>query len=71
MRLEDQIGMLVALEKVRGGRFRGLSPFAKEVTPSFYVDVNRQEWHDFASGRSGKSMGDFVRQLAEAKGASA
>lgn len=42
----------VALKRV-GGRWRGLSPFNNERTPSFYVNDAKRFWHDFSSGKHG------------------
>ena len=39
---------------VRSGReFKGLSPFNKEKTPSFFVNDQKQAWFDFSSGKNG------------------
>ncbi len=46
----------------RAGReFKGLSPFNKEKTPSFFVNDQKQAWFDFSSGKNG-SIFDFVMQ---------
>ena len=39
--------------KKQGREWRGLSPFSKERTPSFYVNDQKRFWHDFSSGRHG------------------
>src|SRR3569833_2761666 len=39
--------------------WKGLSPFNKEKTPSFFVNDQKQAWFDFSSGRNG-SIFDFV-----------
>src|SRR4026208_479576 len=45
---------------VRSGReFKGLSPFNKEKTPSFFVNDQKQAWFDFSSGKKGNIF-DFV-----------
>ncbi|MGO9742896.1 MAG: DNA primase [Roseiarcus sp.] len=39
--------------KKEGREWRGLSPFNAEKTPSFYVNDQKQFYHDFSSGRHG------------------
>lgn len=46
------IGEFVQLKKA-GKDFRGLSPFKREKTPSFYVIPVKSFFHDFSSGESG------------------
>ncbi len=56
--VSEVVGKRVKL--VRSGReFKGLSPFNKEKTPSFFVNDQKQAWFDFSSGKNG-SIFDFV-----------
>jgi DNA primase len=48
----DVIGGYVPLKKA-GAKFKALSPFQKEKTPSFYVDPSRQMFKCFSSGHGG------------------
>ena len=48
----DVIGSYVPLKK-SGAKFKALSPFQKEKTPSFYVDPGRQIFKCFSSGHGG------------------
>jgi DNA primase len=58
--VSEVVGRRVKL--VRAGReFKGLSPFNKEKTPSFFVNDQKQAWFDFSSGKNG-SIFDFVMQ---------
>jgi DNA primase len=56
--VSEVVGTRVKL--MRSGReFKGLSPFNKEKTPSFFVNDQKQAWFDFSSGKNG-SIFDFV-----------
>jgi len=58
--VSEVVGKRVKL--IRSGReFKGLSPFNKEKTPSFFVNDQKQAWFDFSSGKNG-SIFDFVMQ---------
>jgi len=58
--VSEVVGKRVKL--IRAGReFKGLSPFNKEKTPSFFVNDQKQAWFDFSSGKNG-SIFDFVMQ---------
>src|SRR5271154_498959 len=59
------IGQRVKLKK-QGREWRGLSPFNAEKTPSFYVNDQKQFFHDFSSGKSG----DIFTFLIETEGLS-
>ena len=48
----DVVGGYVPLKK-SGAKFKALSPFQKEKTPSFYVDPTRQIFKCFSSGHGG------------------
>src|SRR5271167_3314494 len=48
----DVVGGYVPLKKA-GAKFKALSPFNKEKTPSFYVDPARQMFKCFSSGHGG------------------
>jgi DNA primase len=52
--------------KKQGREWRGLSPFNKEKTPSFFVNDQKGFFHDFSSGKSG----DQFKFLMETEGLS-
>ncbi len=56
LRLSDVIGRSVKLRR-SGREWVGLSPFAKEKTPSFYVNDEKGFFHDFSSGKHGDLIG--------------
>ncbi|MBV8791280.1 MAG: DNA primase [Pseudolabrys sp.] len=56
--VSEVVGKRVKLTKA-GREFKGLSPFNKEKTPSFFVNDHKQAWFDFSSGKNG-SIFDFV-----------
>ena len=60
LRLSDVIGRTVKLRR-SGREYVGLSPFAKEKTPSFYVNDEKGFYHDFSSGKHG----DLISFLQE------
>ena len=57
----DVIGAHVKLAKA-GKYYRGLSPFNKEKTPSFYVNPERQSYYCFSSGQGG-DMFTFIEKM--------
>src|SRR5215218_4938256 len=60
LRPSDVIGRTVKLRR-SGREYVGLSPFAKEKTPSFYVNDEKGFFHDFSSGKHG----DLIAFLQE------
>ncbi len=58
--VSEVVGRRVKLTRA-GREMKGLSPFNKEKTPSFFVNDHKQAWFDFSSGKNG-SIFDFVMQ---------
>lgn len=58
--VSEVVGRRVKLQK-SGREWKGLSPFNKEKTPSFFVNDQKQAWFDFSSQKNG-SIFDFVMQ---------
>src|SRR5215472_3932756 len=56
--VSEVVGRRVKLKK-SGSEWRGLSPFNKERTPSFYVNDQKSMWFDFSAGKNG-SIFDFL-----------
>ncbi|HEX2217086.1 MAG TPA: DNA primase, partial [Xanthobacteraceae bacterium] len=56
--VSDVVGRRVRLRKA-GREWRGLSPFNREKTPSFFVNDQKAMWFDFSSGKNG-SIFDFI-----------
>lgn len=56
--VSEVVGRRVALKKA-GREWKGLSPFNKEKTASFFVNDQKAAWFDFSSGKNG-SIFDFV-----------
>jgi hypothetical protein len=54
------IGRRVRLKRA-GREWKGLSPFNRERTPSFFVNDGKMFWHDFSSGKHGDVFG-FVME---------
>src|SRR6266478_8376677 len=58
--VSEVVGRRVNLKKA-GREWKGLSPFNKEKTPSFFVNDQKAAWFDFSSGKNGNIF-DFVMQ---------
>ena len=56
--VSEVVGRRVQLKKA-GREWKGLSPFNKEKTPSFFVNDQKAAWFDFSSGKNGNIF-DFV-----------
>jgi DNA primase len=56
--VSEVVGRRVRLRKA-GHEWRGLSPFNKERTPSFFVNDQKSMWFDFSSGKNG-TIFDFM-----------
>src|SRR5712675_427386 len=56
--VSEVVGRRVKLKK-SGHEWRGLSPFNKEKTPSFFVNDQKLMWFDFSSGKNGNIF-DFL-----------
>jgi DNA primase len=56
--VSEVVGKRVSLKKA-GREFKGLSPFNKEKTASFFVNDQKQAWFDFSSGKNGNIF-DFI-----------
>src|SRR5262245_53516085 len=56
--VSDVVGRRVRLRKA-GREWKGLSPFNKERTPSFFVNDQKSMWFDFSSGKNGNIF-DFL-----------
>src|ERR1700733_416438 len=58
--VSEVVGRRVKLRKA-GREWKGLSPFNKEKTPSFFVNDQKQAWFDFSSQKNGNIF-DFLMQ---------
>jgi DNA primase len=56
--VSEVVGRRVKLQR-SGRELKGLSPFNKEKSPSFFVNDQKEAWFDFSSGKNG-SIFDFV-----------
>jgi DNA primase len=50
--VSEVVGRRVKLQKA-GREWKGLSPFNKEKTPSFFVNDQKGSWFDFSAGKNG------------------
>ncbi|MBP9749926.1 MAG: DNA primase [Candidatus Pacebacteria bacterium] len=57
----EVVGQYVKLTKA-GKNYKGLSPFRKEKTPSFYVSPDKGMYYDFSSGQGGDIF-SFVQTM--------
>ncbi len=57
----EVVGQYVKLVKA-GRNYKGLSPFRKEKTPSFYVSPDKGMYYDFSSGQGGDVF-SFVQAM--------
>ena len=60
LQVSDVVGRRVKLKKA-GREWKGLSPFQQEKTPSFFVNDQKQFYHDFSTGKHGNIF-DFVME---------
>jgi len=58
--VSEVVGRRVKLTRA-GREMKGLSPFNKEKTPSFFVNDAKMMWFDFSSGKNGNIF-DFLMQ---------
>lgn len=56
--VSEVVGRRVKLIRA-GHEWKGLSPFNKEKTPSFFVNDQKEAWFDFSSQKNG-SIFDFI-----------
>jgi hypothetical protein len=61
VKLEDYVGQSVSLRRY-GTNMKGLCPFHTEDTPSFNVNVKRQQWHCFGCGKGGDIFSFVMEQ---------
>lgn len=61
--VSEVVGRRVKLKK-QGREWRGLSPFNKERTPSFFVNDQKGFYHDFSAGKHG----DIFKFVMETEG---
>lgn len=61
LNIVDVIGQYVKLTKA-GKNYKGLSPFNKEKTPSFFVSPDKGMYYDFSSGQGGDVF-SFIERM--------
>jgi DNA primase len=49
--------------KKAGKQFKGLSPFTREKTPSFFVNPAKGMWYCFSCGCGGKGVKSFLDKI--------
>ena len=59
--IEEVIGDFVHLKR-SGSTYKGLSPFANEKTPSFFVVPAKGIYKDFSSGKGGNVVDILMQQ---------
>lgn len=57
----EYISQFCDLEEKQDGEYWGLSPLKEENTPSFSVNIEKQRFYDFSSGKGGNVL-DFICQ---------
>ncbi|HWG84822.1 MAG TPA: DNA primase, partial [Deinococcales bacterium] len=58
----ELVAEYVALKPAGRDKWKGLSPFSKEKTPSFYVDVSKGVWYCFSTKQGGDAF-DFLMKV--------
>src|SRR6266568_3838110 len=58
--VSEVVGRRIKLQK-SGREWKGLSPFNKERTPSFFANDQKASWFDFSAGKNGDIF-DFVME---------
>jgi DNA primase len=61
LNIVDVVGQYVKLHKA-GKNYKGLSPFNKEKTPSFFVNPEKGMYYDFSSGQGGDVF-SFIEKI--------
>lgn len=61
LNIVDVVSQYIKLQKA-GKNYKGLSPFNKEKTPSFFVSTDRGLYHCFSSGKGGDIF-TFVEEM--------
>lgn len=61
LNIVDVVSQYIKLQRA-GKNYKGLSPFNKEKTPSFYVSTDRGLYHCFSSGKGGDIF-TFVQEM--------
>ena len=60
--ISEVVAEYVALKPAGSGKLKGLSPFAKEKTPSFYVNTAKQVYYCFST-KQGGDVFDFLMKV--------